>query len=293
MKTAADCIPCLLRRTLEAARFATADPMAHDHFVQQALGALAGLDREQSPPAAEQTIQRLLRQATRVADPYQAAKRRCTTLALGLLPGLAEAVRRAADPFGAAVRLAIAGNGIDPGANGGLVEAEMSDTIRSALEEPLFGDLDVFRQTVSHAARILYLADNAGEIVLDRLLLERLPAGRVTLVVRGAAVLDDATREDAEAAGVPAWVNVIDNGSDAPGTLLADCSAGFRRAFREADVVIAKGQGNFESLSDAAPGAFFLFRITCPAVAAHVGRPEGSLMLWRSPGEAATFPSSS
>lgn len=283
LRTAPDCLACFLRQTLESARLATADTVAHERLMHLALGALAGLDLAQSPPAAVQTIQRLLRRATGVADPYHEAKRRFTVLALGLLPGLQHQIRQAADPFGAAVRLAIAGNVIDLGAKSGLGEGEASAAISRALAEPLVGDLEKFRQAVAGAARILYLTDNAGEIVLDRLLIGQLPPGRVTLAVRGAPVLNDATREDAEAAGLSALAEIVDNGSDAPGTLLADCSPDFQQRFRAADVIVAKGQGNFESLADAAPGVFFLFRVKCAAVAAQIGQPVGAQVLWRSP----------
>jgi len=283
MRTAPDCLPCFLRQTLEAARLATPDPAAHERITLLTLGAMAGLDLAQSPPAAVQAIQRLLRRTTGVADPYREAKRRFTALALGLLADLGARVHQADDPLAAAVKIAIAGNVIDLGAKGGLGEAEVRATLHRALDEPLAGDLEAFRRAVAGATRILYLADNAGEIVLDRLLLEQLPAGRVTLAVRGAPVLNDATREDAVAAGLTDLVEVVDNGSDAPGTLLADCSADFRRRFRAADVIIAKGQGNFESLAEAAPGAFFLFRVKCATVAARMLQPVGAQVLWQAP----------
>jgi uncharacterized protein with ATP-grasp and redox domains len=125
---------------------------------------------------------------------------------------------------------------------------------------------------VTTAARsILYLADNAGEIVFDRLLIERLPAGRVTVVVRGAPVINDATRADAQVAGLDRIAEIIDNGSDAPGTVLEDCSAQFRERFESADVIIAKGQGNFETLSAAGANICFLLKIKCPVLATHTG----------------------
>jgi uncharacterized protein with ATP-grasp and redox domains len=283
MTTPPDCIPCFLRQALEAARFATDDPALHDRIVLQALGAVAGMDLSQPPPAAIQTIQRLLRQTTGVEDPYQEAKRRFNRLALQLVPELAADVRRARDPFATAIRFAIAGNVLDLGAKGGLGEADMHAALRRALGEPMAGDIEAFRRAVAAARQILYLADNAGEIVFDRLLVEQLPTGRVTLVVRGAPTINDATREDAQTAGLPGLVEVIDNGSDAPGTILADCSEDFRRRFHAADLIIAKGQGNIETLGDVAADVFFLFKVKCATVAAQVGRPVGSQVLWRSP----------
>jgi hypothetical protein len=279
MTTPPDCIPCFLRQALEAARFATHDPALHSRIVLQALGAVAAIDLSQPPPAAIQTIQRLLRQTTGVDDPYRDAKKRFNRLALELLPECVAQVRRARDPFATAIRFAIAGNVIDLGAKGGLGEAGMHVALRRALGEPMAGDIEPFRRAVSAARQILYLADNAGEIVFDRLLVEQLPPGRVTLAVRGGPTINDATREDAQTAGLPGLVEVIDNGSDAPGTILADCSEDFRRRFHAADLIIAKGQGNFESLADTAPGVFFLFKVKCPTVAAHVGHPVGSQVL--------------
>ena len=109
--------------------------------------------------------------------------------------------------------------------------------------------MGTYKAFVQQAEKILYLTDNAGEIVLDRLLIERLPLSRVTVAVRGGAILNDATREDAQTAGLDRLVRVMDNGSDALGTLLKECSESFQRCFRESDLIISKGQGNFETLS--------------------------------------------
>ena len=105
-----------------------------------------------------------------------------------------------------------------------------------------------------------------------------MPVGKVVVAVRGAPVLNDAVRADAETAGLPELVPVVDNGSDAPGTILDDCSADFRARFAAADLVIAKGQGNYETLSETDRPIYFLFTVKCPLVAARVGEPVGSLV---------------
>ncbi len=283
MKTEPDCLPCLLSQTLAAARFATPNPATHAQVTHQALGALAALDPEQSPPAAVQTIQRLLRQTLHDDDPYRTAKQRFNALALRLLPRLRTAIDHTDDPFGAAVRFAITGNVIDLGIFTHLGEEEVETAILRALKLPFFGDLAGFAQAVGSARRILYLTDNAGEIVLDRLLIERLPAGRVTVAVRGAPVLNDATLADAQAAGLPDLATVIDNGSDAPGTLLEDCNETFSTAFAEADLIIAKGQGNYESLADVSAPLHFLLQVKCRLLARRLGRSLGEQVLWSSP----------
>jgi uncharacterized protein with ATP-grasp and redox domains len=181
-----------------------------------------------------------------------------------------------------AARLAIAGNLMDMGVIGNLTEAEVRQTMEQALHAPFFGELDKFRQAVGDAKSILYLADNAGEIVFDRLLIEQLPTERVTLAVRGAPIINDVTLIDAQAVGLDQIVEVIDNGSDAPGTILSDCSPEFLRRFAAADLIISKGQGNFETLSGEAGNIFFLFKVKCPKVANLVGQPVGMQMLVQS-----------
>ena len=134
-------------------------------------------------------------------------------------------------------------------------------------------------EAAAKAERILYLADNAGEIVLDQLLIEQLPRERITVAVRGAPVLNDATMEDARSTGLTKLVRVIDNGMDAPGTLLDLCSAEFVAAFQNADLIISKGQGNFESLIDhCGANIYFLFMAKCGLVADRVGCPLGSFV---------------
>ena len=130
-----------------------------------------------------------------------------------------------------------------------------------------------------NAGRILYLCDNAGEILFDKLLIEQLPYGKVTVSVRGFPVINDATMIDAEAAGLTALVEVIDNGSDAPGTLLEDCRRDFQERFKQADLVIAKGQGNYESLSEVRKEIFFLLNVKCQVIARKLGYHIGDLVL--------------
>jgi uncharacterized protein with ATP-grasp and redox domains len=127
--------------------------------------------------------------------------------------------------------------------------------------------------------RILYLADNAGEIVFDRLLIKALPMEKITVAVRGAPVINDATLEDAETAGIRGIVPVIVNGSDAPGTLVKECSDEFRRAFDHADLIVSKGQGNYETLSGTTKAVFFLLTVKCPIIGADIGAPVGSLVI--------------
>jgi len=197
---------------------------------------------------------------------------------VGLLPDLRRRVEAAADPFETAVRLAVAGNIIDFGLTSALDEASVHQSIKEALERPLAVDhVAELKAAVGRAKAILYVADNAGEIAFDRLLIERLPLDRTTLAVRGAPIINDATRADAEAVGLTDLVTVIDNGDDAPGTILESCSAAFRCTFAAADVILAKGQGNYETLSDAGKDVYFLLKAKCAVIARDVGCEPGGM----------------
>jgi hypothetical protein len=252
------------------------DNGVHRTLMRRVLGWTARMDLAAPPPAMGQRIHRHLRQISGNSDPYRQAKRRQNRLALGMLPALREKIRRAPDPLDRALRLAAAGNVIDLGVGAALDLEAVGRTIEGSLEWPLDYDRRRLGAMLRSAKSILYLADNAGEIVFDRLLIEQLPRGKVTLAVRGGPVINDATLDDARQAGLMKVCRVIDNGSDAPGTILGDCSPGFRREFSRAGLVISKGQGNYETLSRSARDIIFLFQAKCPVVAEKVGRPLGS-----------------
>jgi len=282
MKSYLDCIPCFVRQALEAARFVSDDVAIHEQVLRDVLAAAATMDLSQSPPMMGHRIQRLTRKLTGNQDPYREVKEHFNQYVLKMFPGLRESVEEADDSLNAAVRLAIAGNVIDFGPFAQVDEALLKRSIQEALgasiPEVVIEDL---RGVIEQAESILYLADNAGEIVFDRLLIEQMPAQKITVAVKGEPVINDATMADAEAAGLTDLVPVIDNGSDAPGTILELCSEEFRQHFEAADLVISKGQGNYETLSDVEIEIFFLLKAKCPVIARDIGTDVGALVVQR------------
>lgn len=279
MKTHFDCIPCIIRQSLDSARLVTDDEQIHEQILREVLAAAAQMDLEQSPPVMAQTIHRRLRELTGQTDPYREVKDRFNQLALKYCHKFRNRLQQAENPLEVAVRLAIAGNIIDFGVKSALGEQEVVDAIETCLTDPLSGNVDEFSEAIEKARNILYLTDNAGEIVFDRLLIEQLPRDRVVVAVKGGPVINDATLCDAEVAGLTDLVRVMDNGSDAPGTVLADCSMEFRRHFEEADLIISKGQGNYETLGESPRPIFFLLRVKCLMVARDTGCPVGRMLL--------------
>jgi uncharacterized protein with ATP-grasp and redox domains len=283
MRTYFDCIPCAIRQVIDSVRMITDDETVHEKVLREVLALWRDADMRQSPPALAQKVHRIVRRITGAADPYLQLKSRYNHLALEMLPELERTVADSPDPFETAVRLSIAGNIIDFGVNGTLDEGTVERTIARSLTDPLDRQaLQHLRAAVTEADDILYLGDNTGEIVFDRLLVEQLPIDKVTFAVRGAPILNDALMADAQTAGLTDLVKVIDNGTDAPGTIIELCSPGFRERFEAADLVIAKGQGNFETLSDTEKDVFFLLQPKCAVLAQHLDCELGRLVVIRS-----------
>ena len=280
MKTYFDCIPCLLRQTLDVTRKITSDEVQQEQIIRAVLKETSRANLLESPPMLAWRIHHLIKKLTGVQDTYQEIKEFSNKLALKMLPELKEKLNHAEDPLEMAVRLAIAGNIIDFGVTGDLDWRMVEETIQGALSASFdTRGLDLLRKRLGTAKRIVYLTDNAGEIIFDRLVIEQLPLDAVTVVVKAAPIINDAVMEDAKVAGLTELVTVIDNGMDAPGTVLSLCSPEFLKFFENADVVIAKGQGNYESLSDAPREVFFLLKAKCAMVAKHLHCQVGNFIL--------------
>jgi len=278
-----DCIPCFVRQALDAARLATDNEQIHEQVVREVLRQAAVLDMSQSPPLIGQQIHRLIRELVGNNDPYRELKQHSNEIAMKMCSELRHQVIKSKDPLETAVRLAIAGNIIDLGVKTSIAESEIEQVIKDCLTADFdSANLEEFRAEVQKAGKILYLADNAGEIAFDRLLIEQLPTENVTLVVKGEPVINDATMEDAEVVGLAGMVEVIDNGSDGPGTILETCSQDFVDRFNEADLVIAKGQGNYETLSDIDKNIFFVLKAKCFVIARDLGCEVGEMILRKS-----------
>ncbi len=272
----------MLNQALEAARVAVPDDTAlQREILNRVMGLLTQLRLDVAPPEIAQKAHRLVREISGNPDPYADKKQDYNARALALLPRLRTMVDRAEDPLDLAVRLSIAGNVIDFGAmaNGFDFDKEWKNAGRARFAVL---DYEAFREDILKARSILYLGDNTGEIVFDRLLVEllqKLSRAEITFVVRGEPVLNDATLEDARFVGLDRLVPVMDNGNDAPGTVLSEIRPEIRRLFEAADVIIAKGQGNYETLNDAPGNIYFLFQIKCPVIGRAAGADVGSYML--------------
>lgn len=276
MKTYLDCYPCFLRQALDAARMAGAADGQQEAVLDLVLDLLGQIEPGCTPPEIGDRVHRIVRQEVGDTDPYRVAKEASTRQALALYPRVKALLAEADNPLEVAVRLGIAGNVIDLGPGR---EYDLWGTVERVLAQPFAIDHGTaLDQALSGAGWVLYLADNAGETVFDRLLIETFDVP-VVYAVKGGPILNDATREDALEAGIDRVADIASTGSDAPGTILDRCSQGFRQLYDQAELVIAKGQANYETLSEEGSKVFFLLQAKCPVIARDVGVPVGSIVL--------------
>lgn len=276
MNTHLDCIPCFFKQALFAARAATQDESKIKQVLDRIARCVPGIPLDNPPPETARLVYAAVRDITGVADPFKAYKDRSIENALARYGELKSRVDRAPDSLRTAVQTAIAGNIIDLGANPDFaLEEEMRTLSQESLPEAPY---ERFRQRLHKAKTILFLADNAGESVFDRVLIETM--GKETVyAVRDIPIINDVTVEDAERSGIGRVARIISSGYDGPGIILGRCSKEFRRLFEAADLIVSKGQGNFESLSAEEGPIFFLLKVKCPVIARHLGAAIGDPIL--------------
>jgi uncharacterized protein with ATP-grasp and redox domains len=287
VKTDLECLPCFFRQIRRTLSYAGVNGDRGRAIVRRAEKIIDDASFDQPPARITTLLHRLMREATGV-DPYGRIKDEYNRIALDMLP----VVRKMAEGttvsdeerLAGGVRAAIAGNIIDFGIYDSIdLERSLHESFAMPLPIEIFQE---FSQAVREADRVLYLCDNAGEIVFDRVLIEilRERGKHVTAAVKGVPVINDATVDDASAARLMESASeVIDNGNDGIGTLLELCSPNFLEAYGGADMIISKGQANYETLaSENDDRLFFLFMVKCPVVARELGRANGDIILRRS-----------
>ncbi len=239
---------------------------------------LSSVDESTIAPKVSTEIFRYFREQQLDGNPYVKEKEQFNKALLSKYAGLKSDIEASPDPFDRAMRYALAGNIIDFGPH---TTIPLDETFTKVLETALAIDHSaMFREDLAKAKRILWLGDNAGEIVMDKLFIESLGIENVTFAVRGVPVINDATTEDAEFIGLHHVARVISNGNDAPSTLLDECSDEFRKAFFEADVIISKGQGNYEGLMEhQTKRIYFMLMAKCFVIAEKLDVAKGSFIV--------------
>lgn len=284
MKPEPECIPCLLNQALKISSILKLDQQTQKKIMGEAMKLLSDIELDKTTPHYTREIWHIIKNHTNNPDPYKETKAYYNRIMNDRKVMLREFIEEAANKFRTAVKIAITGNIIDFGAKHDIEEKDIIREVDSKSSKPLFIDHHkALQDRLMSSKNLMILGDNCGEIVFDRLLIEQVrllnPDLDITYVVRGAPIINDITMLDAEQVKMHEVARVIDNGHDAPGTEIEDVSDSFRREFYAADVVISKGQGNYESLSHIdRKDIFFLFMVKCSTVARQTDAPRGSLV---------------
>ncbi len=276
MKTFLECMPCFVEQALRTARIATRDEKKIKKVLDEVGCMIKDTPMENTPAESGIRIYGKIAEITGVADPFYEIKRRHIAEAKALLPELEKMLAEAQDPLLVAIRLAIAGNVIDLGIN---KKFDLVQDVKKILQQD-FGifDYKAFKKQLAAAKNILYLGDNSGESVFDKLLIQQLKKP-VIYAVRTRPIINDVTLAEARLSGLEEVAELMDSGSPAPGIIMRYATPKFLEVFQKADMVISKGQGNYEGLSDEKRPIFFLLKAKCPVIARDIGVQEGDIIL--------------
>ncbi len=286
MRTYLECIPCFFKQAIEAGKLISEDEKLHKELIDDLAKLIPEFSLNSTPPDMAYQISKMVKDKVGDIDLYKEIKEVSNKKALEIYPKLKEKILNSNDRMLTAVEIAIAGNVIDYGAKNNL---NIDEEIENLFKEDFYSvgktifQYEDFLNDFNKASKVLYLADNAGEVVFDRVLIEEFcDKKEVIYVVRETPIINDAVKKDAIDCGIDKIAKVISSGVGSPGTILKYCSKEFLEIFENADFIISKGQGNYEALSNTREGIYFLFRAKCPVIARHAGAVVGDIVLEKS-----------
>ena len=264
MRLNPSCIPCLVQK--QQKRVAHENTEKQLHYLKDVLGVIANSQEQASAPYLTSAINRVYQNYFGKQDDYAELKQQYNAYLLERMEQIQDKINHAADPLLAGIQYARAGNYIDFGAMNQVNTEDLDHLLETALEQTI--DPKTYQQFCEHldsAKKLVYLTDNCGEIVLDLLLLQQLKKYYldITIIVRGAPILNDATLRDAKQCKMDQQFRVLENGTDIAGTELNLISDEAKQAIQQADIIISKGQGNFESLHGCGLNIYYLFLCKC------------------------------
>ena len=276
MKIYLDCIPCFMQQALRAGRMATSDEKKLKQILDETGDMIKNISPQATPAETGMIVYKIVKDVTGNNDPYKDIKKQHLRETKAIYPELEKIVAESDDKLLTAIKIAIAGNIIDLGVNKSF---DIVKDVKHILKQDFaIFDYKAFKEQLEKTENILYIGDNVGESVFDKILIKELKKP-VKYAVRSIPIINDVTMEDAIASGLDKVAGLIDSGCKSPGVILNQSSAEFLDVFNESDFIISKGQGNFEGLSDCNKQVFFLLKAKCPVISNHLGVKEGSIIL--------------
>lgn len=279
MKTYLDCIPCFMNQALRAGRIITDNEQKIKKILDEVGDTVKNIPMRSTPVENGEIVYRKIRQITGIFDPYKKIKQKSIQEAKQMYSSLKKIIQQSSEPLETAIRIAIAGNVIDFAIDR---KYDLKKDVNKILKQDFaFFDYQKFKNDLSNAEYVLYIGDNAGESVFDKLLIETI-AKKTYYAVREIPVINDVVKQDAIDSGLSEVSDIISSGCNAPGTILNLCNDDFLFLFEKAPLIISKGQGNYEGLSDENRSIYFLLKAKCKIIAKDINVPKGSIILKNS-----------
>lgn len=282
MKMNDKCLPCLVNQVIKVADITGAQD--RQSLYAKVFKYLSTLDFSETNPEIIGGTFEILKEHIGNPDPYKEVRRYYNTLFLEKIEQINERIEEGADKFEMAIKYAIIGNIIDFNPSHSITEKDIMHWFDQAESlELVINHIDYLKEDIVKGSTLLYIGDNCGEICLDKVLLKVIkainPNLHIYFGVRGTPVVNDSIEEDAYFVGIDDYAQIISNGDRSLGTVLHRTSKAFREVYENSDVVISKGQANYESLSeDTAKNIYYLLMTKCSVIASHIGVPEHSLV---------------
>ena len=272
MKIQIDCVPCQVKMSLATAKKLTKDESVISKTMREALNIASTFESHDNVFSLYYAMQQNVKKIDPHTDPYKEFKKNFNEICLKISPELKKAAYSSSDIFASGLKIALAGNAIDVMQGNMLSREYLEESVKkSLLQEINKNNVELLKKNIKEAHKILFIGDNAGEIVFDKVfieiikdtLLHDLDIDKITYSVRGGPTLNDSTLEDAVMVGLDKLVKIISTGIDLPAAYLPLCSEEFRKEYDDSDLIISKGQGNYEALFDEKKNIFFLLKLKC------------------------------
>lgn len=278
MRIQEKCIPCIVDQAIKVADMVGLKEK--DDLLKKVFAYLSTIDfKGSSTPELIGEIFSLLKKETGNDDPYRETRTRYNKMFLEQIPRLEQEMNASENPFLESIKYAIIGNVIDFNPINALLPGDIKSYFKKLKEDSLeIDDSALLREDIRNADTLLYLGDNCGEICLDKILIKKIkelnPRCSIYFAVRGEPVVNDSVEEDAYRVGMDTYASIVSNGDSSLGTVLHRTSEEFQEIYRNADAVIAKGQANYECLSEEKKNIYFLLMTKCKVIADDIRVPE-------------------
>jgi uncharacterized protein with ATP-grasp and redox domains len=272
MKLPIECVPCQVNQSLATAKKLTNDESIISKALKEALDIASTFESHENVFSLYYEMQQNVKKINPGGDPYGEFKKDFNEICLKVAPELQRAAYLSADIFTAGLKIALAGNAIDVMQGNLINEYYLMESInKSLLQDISSSNIVLLKQNIANAGKILFIGDNAGEIVFDKVFIEIIKdtvlhesgLDKITYAVRGGPTLNDSTIDDAVMIGLDKLVKIVTTGIDLPAAYLPLCSKEFRKEYEDSDLIISKGQGNYEALFNEEKNIFFLLKLKC------------------------------